>query len=345
MAMSRFHLIFLISFLGLFSCSNDPIAPGTTTSIELSNFPNLPSGYCYRLWFNYPTEIIKNNGGYGLPQNGLNKGLHGNNEYKSICRFTSLDNKISFLDGKQNADVPSGINPNLFADAIITVETLGDSMNTEPTLRVLSGNFTGDEQKATSALTLYGDDAFTLKIKTDLQDSLKNKYFLDSPTSKDLSDFASGIWFANFEPNNITQGLFLTPLPHSTLNNRWIYEAWLSHDSNNRQEYISLGRFKTFDTSDYTKAGEFAGDLLNEAYKFPGEDFVKQGNKRVLTDGTYKVIISLQPFDYDFNFPFLPIQLSNGIIANNISRGSPNTLIGNNNPPMAVVKINRWVVK
>lgn len=333
--MKIFHsILYLLIVIFISSCNTDPIAPGTTSKIEFSNLPSLDSGYCFHLWFSYPksrVNEIKTKSSF----------LHGDNEYLSVSRFTinSLGN-LFYLDSKTNSDVKEGYNPNLFFDAILTIESIKDSFTT-PTVRLLSGNFFGDEITGTAILKLSGDDSFGNKINNDLIDSV-NQYFLDSPTSLDLSDFASGIWFANSDGDSIKKGLFLTELPYTTSNNRWKYEGWVIKEFNNQKEYFSLGKFSKNTGPDATGAGPLAGDNIVSAYQFPGEDFIKQGFKKILNDGNYSVAISLQPYDYDFNKPFVILQNSVSVIPSNLSRKTSSFLKGNKNLPTFKISINRW---
>ena len=286
------HLIGVIA-LGVFSllltsCTTDPEFEELGVTVNAYELPPLDAseGH-YELWFSYPDD----------PVSGKRNAIqHGDASFVSLGKFVvGEDGTMTGLDGDAPSFViPTGYNPNLLIDAVLTVES---SRNSEaPTSRFLAGVFTGTEARGTAVLTMKGFDAFGAGFDTA---NLSGTYQLMTQSTAATDDEAQGIWFINLigQPS-----LKLRRHPINTENEGWTYESWLTRDQGGTIEYISLGEFDNPDSLDNNGAGPNGGPdpILIET---PGEDFV-QGTIRLLNDGTYGILIALQPKELDLDHPF-----------------------------------------
>lgn len=280
-----------LSFL-LTSCTTDPTFDERSVEVRTFDLPPLdPSEGHYELWFSYPDDPV---GGKRLAVQ------HGDALYVSMGKFTvDADGTVRGIGGgAPSFVVPSGYNPGLLADAILTVENPGDDDDV-PSGRFLAGTFTGTESLGEAILTMGGFDAFGAAFDST---NLSGTYRLMTPSTAATDDENEGLWFVDLIGR---ASLGLRNHPINTENEGWTYESWLVRDVGGNLEYISLGTFDKADSLDANGAGPNAGpDPV--PFEAPGEDFV-QGTVRVLNDGTYNVLISLQPKELSMVRPFRPL--------------------------------------
>lgn len=291
----------LLSLVLAAGCTEDPVSPAEPVSVYATALPQLDGALYYELWLSYPTGKLTAGGN---PTPSLTDA-----EYISVGRFrVTADGTLLDLSGNPASFViPEGRNPNLFIDAILTVQQPGVNEGT-PGPCMLSGAIMEDAGSSFIKLELKGDNAFGGTI---VDDSKRyGSFVLDVPTTPDRADYANGIWFidAPRDSNDLTirKGIGLPSLPLVESNERWTYETWLLHYTPSGTEYISLGRFMNPARPDSTGAGPGAGPDLTDVYQEPGEDFVA-GTPRTLNDGSYGVILSLQPTIAPIGHPFIEL--------------------------------------
>src|SRR5262249_14484448 len=90
-------------------------------------------------------------------------------------------------------------------------------------------------------------------------------YHLDTPTTADTSDWASGIWYYDYATNVPT--LHLPDLPIG-----WEYDLWCGTTGQSDPIPYGLGTFGSANGADSDGGGCSAGPV--PAPPFPGEDFI-----------------------------------------------------------------------
>ena len=285
-----------LALLALTGCTEDPLFPQQSMTITAVDVPPLVGPAVYELWLSYPPELAREKG-YGIE--------HDEPEYFSAGRFTvGADGSLRSLDGSAPAAfaIPSGYNPSLIGEAVVSIEPLNDN-DTVPDALFLASVVTGDAERGTATLVATSPRTFDSTALNAVQGS----FVLDAPTSLLSEDQYSGLWFVrhNAPGAPVASSTSLRSLPLSHDNDRWTYEAWLVAHDGARQTYRSLGRFRNPATADSTGPGPEAGPERERAYAFPGEDFVT--SQRRLNDSVYGVIISLQPEDIALAAPVLRV--------------------------------------
>ena len=286
-----FLLVVSVFFsLLLSSCTTDPVFNEVGVEVRAVDLPPLdPAEGHYQLWFSYPDD----------PVSGKRLAVeHSEALYVSFGTFVvDEDGTVRGVDGGTPLfTIPAGYNPSLLADAILTVERPGDDDDI-PSVRFLSGAFTGTEEQGIAVLTLSGNDAFGRAF-----DTISGAYRLITLSTESTDDDNQGIWFIDLIG---LPTLELKAQPVNRENKNWTYESWLIRTVDDEEEYISLGTFNRADTVDANEAGPNAGpDLILRTA--PGEDFV-QGTTRILDDGTYNVMITLQPIGITLDRPYYPL--------------------------------------
>lgn len=316
-------------------CTNDPEFPEQSVQVTVSDLPSLADQATYHLWFSYP-EDRTNNG-----STPFDKIQHGDKEYVNIGAFrvASDGSVISPTGGAATFTIPSGYNPNLIEDAILTVESSAATPST-PGARIIGGVFTGTAAVGRCTLTVKSNDAFGVVIQLD--STLLRTYFLDAPTSLPVDDFMKGIWFGAVNGTAVRPGLSLSPQPLNSANKRWTYEAWLvQRQGASVDSYISLGRFDSIDAPDSNGPGAGAGANPSEAYNIPGEDFVAVSSERMLNDGSYRVVVSLQPTELSLRRPLLTLLQTRDPIPATAVRQQSLPLSVNGTFPVVQVTVNR----
>lgn len=281
----------LSALLLLPGCTTDPVYQESSVLVTTANLPPLAAaeGH-YELWFSYPDD----DGGKRTAA------AHGDAEFVSLGTFVvAQDGTLQGVNGGlATFAIPEGYNANLLIDAILTVEPPGDT-DSDPEGRLLAGTFAGTTSRGVANLTIGGFDAFGLAFDSV---NLNGSAQLMTPSTATTDDEAQGIWFLGF---GFGAGLELRPHPINLENELWTYEAWLTRTQNGATEYISLGTFDNPAAADANGAGPNAGpDAV--PFAVPGEDFVA-GTLRTLNDGTYGVVVALQPIGTNVQRPFFPL--------------------------------------
>lgn len=279
---SRFVPLLLAS-LSFVACVNDPGLDPRTVTVNSADLPPLETseGH-YELWFSYPDDVA-------------GKVAHGDAQYVSLGRFVVNDEgKMRALDGGEPSfAIPDGYLPGLLIDGLLTIESPGDA-DSLPGARLLGGAFSGTADRGVATLTFAGEDAFGVSFSAD---SIAGSFRLTTPTSAGGDDDAQGIWFVT--PTG-SPALTLPNLAVNADSTNWGYVAWLY--TIGQGSYLPLGFFLAPGRRDDTDAGPGAGPFDNP-FNAPGEDFVA-GTPRILNDGTYGVMLSLQPRNLSLSRPF-----------------------------------------
>ena len=293
LSVSRLALLFISLFLT--SCTTDPVFEERGVDVNAFDLPSLdPSEGHYELWFSYPDDPVSGK---------RNAVQHGDALFVSMGKFViDGDGTMKGLDGgAASFTIPAGFNPGLLLDALVTVESPAD-VDDDPSDRYLAGVFTGNEREGFASLRMSGDDAFGNAFDTTY---LRAVYRLQTPSSVATDDEAQGIWFIDLISR---PSIGLRPQPLNLESQGWVYQSWLTQDNGGTVQYISLGTFSDSAALDVNGAGPNGG-TEPVSLSTPGEDFV-QGTIRTLNDGTYGVIISLQPMELQLHRPFYPLLTS-----------------------------------
>lgn len=307
-------------------CSSNPSAPAPTLHATVAGLPRIDQNSFYELWFSIPPTSKR-----------AVKLAHGDHNYVRIAKFRvdESGNPVGLDGGTVSFTLPSTVNASLLEDALLTVEPISGN-DSVPGARFLSGAFTGTAARGVAHMTPNGDDAFNDAFP----ENPSGYAILDAPTTADSSDLGQGIWFVHLDNGEVHPGLPLATLPTVDENPDWTYRAWLVHNNGSASaEYIPLGNFLSPDAIDDNGAGPFAGPLPNTIYAAPGEDFVATDHQRTLNDGTYGVVISLDPSGRNFPAPFLP--LLTGPINLNTTGRLPFTLASAQRDPKIDIVVDR----
>ncbi len=300
----------LVSLLLLSSCTEDPVFPEQSLVVNVSNLPQLEEEGYYELWFSYPEE------GTTIKERSID---HGDQSYFSVGRFVIDDEGAPHAPGGGAASfaLPEGINPNLLIDAIVTVQA-PDARADDPGPRVLSGSFHGSEEQGLATLELSGGDAFGTAL-----DSIRGTVRLETSVNAQVDQRPTALWFVDAQGN---PGLELLVLPLSSDNSEWIYESWIVRETEpDTYEYISMGTFDDPDSPDSNGGGP-GYDALDIPFPVPGEDLSYHGEPVTLNNGSYGVLVTLQPTNITLDRPFLPL-LTLNTISQQMSSGQAQQLI------------------
>jgi hypothetical protein len=294
-------LLPLAAFL-IAGCTDDPLYPSRQVTVGIVDMPYLENGAYYELWLAYPRDAAQKN----PPVVD-----RAERQFISIGMFrVGPSGEVQGTDGvPASFQVPPGYNPELFSDAIVTIQQSGGS-DSLPGAVLLGGTLIRTGGRSVTRLSLNGRDAFGSSLDTLVQDTLVQQngaigsFLLDTPTTPSESDYTQGIWFIRSDLK--TRGLPLPAQPINPLNPGWEYESWLVHHPGSATpEYISLGRFDSASGRDRNGAGPGAGPNISSAYDVPGEDFVAAGTERMLSDSGYGVVVSLAPKSVPLSHPFI----------------------------------------
>lgn len=317
------------------ACTNDPLLPTHQLEVGATGLPQLSDDAYYQLWVSVPTSG-KRSGAEGVS--------HDDAAYLSVGRFRiNSTGRIEALDGGvATFAVPDDADPALLADALLTVER-GQAATT-PGHRMLSGVFTGSQSLGRATLRLNGGDAFGTAIGGDSSINAAGSYTLETPTTDSIDDYPLGIWFVRFVAGGpIEPSLNLPVLPLQDAENPdWIYETFLVRRQNTSlpEEFISLGTFTSATAPDANGPGPHAGPRTESAYAVPGEDFVADGATRLLEDGTYRVVVALQPKGLGLARPVVTL-LQTDAIPSPVSYRQADTLLGPATLPTVTLRIER----
>jgi hypothetical protein len=312
------------------SCTEDPLYPARSITVNGADMPSLVGDAVYELWLSYP------------PERAVRKEPvidHDEPLYFSAGRFIVSDGAIRAVGGgPADFAIPTGYNPSLVFEAIVSVEPLVDD-DTVPDAPMLWGRFTGTASRAHALL-----EAATVRtFDTAAMLARNGSFVLEAPTSEDAADSLSGIWFLSKvrSPGGdpMSPGVDMPALPLNHDNDNWIYEAWLTQrDGAGSVSYVSLGRFRNPANADLTGPGPAAGPNRTAAHGFPGEDFVAP--RRVLTDSAYGVVVSLQPESIAVAAPVLRL-LERPIIGDSVVSGRRVNMTATAKLPLVEVTIDR----
>jgi hypothetical protein len=286
-------LPFIIVLVLLVGCTEDPLFPKNPITVQVTNLPPLSGNAYYELWLSYPRDVV-------------HAGDEGDYEYISAGAFrVDASGNITGLDGGPGTfAIPEGINPELIAGAMLSVERTG-TVDSVPGARMLSGVFAQAIGSRITQLKLGGAAAFGNTLDTMLKGK-QATVLLETPTSREIDDNTQGLWFVKDDLQE--KSLPLPVLPLIPTNSLWVYEAWLvQRDSTGDSMYISLGRFNNSAQPDDNGPGPGAGPLPDSAYAVPGEDFVESGHQRQLNDGTYGVVVALSPTGIPLDRPLVTL--------------------------------------
>jgi hypothetical protein len=307
----------LIIFLALLvGCTEDPLFPKNPITVQVTNLPPLTSNAHYKLWLSYPRDVVR-------------AGDEGDYEYISAGAFRiDAPGTMTGLDGGPGTfAIPEGINPELIAGALLSVERTG-GVDSVPGARMLGGIFVRAIGSRSTQLTLRGSAAFGSALDFVFDTSLTQPprtFLLETPTTREIDDYAQGIWFVTSDLRD--SSLPLPPQPLISTNKLWVYESWLVHrDSTGNTEYISLGRFNDPAEPDDNGPGPGAGPLPDSAFALPGEDFVESAHQRQLNDGTYGVVVALSPVGIPLDRPLVTL-LYRDTIDKGVAARLPMTLV------------------
>lgn len=336
-------LILVTPILLFAACGDEPTAPENfSVSLTAANLQRLQSGEGhYELWISFPER-----------KRNISKVAHGDEDFVSFGKFNlSEDNsRLINLRGEAMVFAPAKqVDINLAVDAIVTVELEGDT-DDEPGSRVIGGEFTGSDREATAALTTAYEDAFDFDFA-----KTSAVYILDTPTTKDGTDFNRGLWWMNPAGSSFpTAGI--NQLPALTDTSGWKYEGWIIDKSGANPITYSTGKFLSSNNFDDDLAGATAGpdgddrngDGRGDGFPFPGQDFVRSAGSvsapLQIDRGNFEARITLEPEPDNSPNPFQLTILADPVIGPNVASSDHAQTMENrvtNTFPTAIVIISR----
>lgn len=171
-------------------------------------------------------------------------------------------------------------------DFVLSIEPVPDTDEAPSAIKIMGGSFSGsDAEVSTDHGAALGDD---------FSSSMGN-YILATPTTIDMTDENSGLWFLHIGSGGPEVGLDLPTLPAG-----WKYEGWAVIDGSP----ISSGTFSAVDTEDDSALYSGSDD---DGPPFPGEDYVANApsGSSFPTDLAGGVaVISIEPFPDNDPAPF-----------------------------------------
>ncbi len=264
--MKKLNLVFLLavsSMVLISSCrdkDDEPTDPTTSTlNLNLTGLQDLGEGYAYEGWIMVD--------GSPLSAGTFTVDADGNLSQTSFeIDAVSLSNASTY---------------------VVTIEPSPDSDPLPSDIKILAGDFSGDEASVSISHTAALGTDFT---------GASGDYILATPTDGDPNaDETSGVWWLN--PAVPAASLILPELPAKG----WEYEGWAVIDGTP----VSTGRFTAVDAAD-----DFAGysGSAADAPPFPGEDFLMNAPDGVtfptdLSGGV--VVISVEPSPDNSADPFV----------------------------------------
>ncbi len=284
--MKKFLFIsLLIPFL--FSCNDDDV---DTTSLQLqfTNLPNLGSDFVYEGWFATSSGV------------------------ETAGRFSVDDNGVMT---PSNFNFPSSL-ANSATGYILTIEPAGetgDALAMPSDVHILAGDFSGD-----SATLSVGDNR---AIGDDFSSSM-GTYILATPSTADMTDEDSGLWF--LDPSGPAPSLTLPTLPSG-----WRYEGWGVQGGTP----FSTGTFTSVSGAD--NSSMFSGP--DPTPPFPGEDFVMNNPAFPISLKGGAAVISVEPFPDNSPEPFIIKPLIGQIPSDAAIKTSYDLSLNQNNMPSGTV--------
>lgn len=174
---------------------------------------------------------------------------------------------------------------------VLSIEPFPDTDPAPSAIKVLGGAF-----NSTSAMV----NVEHMAALGSSYNTASATYILATPTTTDMSDELSGVWFLDNSSGSPMQGLNLPALPAN-----WVYEGWAVIDG----MPVSTGRFSALDMQD--DAANFSG-MDATGPPFPGEDFVQNAPMGLsfptdLTNATIVISIEPEPDNSPKPFAFKPL--------------------------------------
>ncbi len=191
-------------------------------------------------------------------------------------------------------------NGNKISAFVLTIEPNGDSDPAPSNVHYVGGNFSA----STRAVTAVTSDVSA--IGADFTGA-SGSYILATPTNG-AATHNQGIWF-------LSAGQPSLDIPDLT-NTGWAYEGWVVGSGGP----VSTGIF--FTASGVDSDGPGAGAGVMAAPSFPGQDFISPA--RILNDGTYTTVISIEPYPDTDPAPFTVKILNDMIDLNEATETSVN---------------------
>ena len=137
---------------------------------------------------------------------------------------------------------------------VLTIEPNPDSDPAPSNIKLIGGDFQSNTATVdVSHMAALGDDF----------SGASGKYVLATPTTNDMTDELSGLWFLDLSSGMPAVGLSLPDI-----GSNWVYEGWAVIDGNP----VSTGRFSAVDMAWMIQAS-YSGSDDAGAPPFPGEDF------------------------------------------------------------------------
>ena len=167
---------------------------------------------------------------------------------------------------------------------VLSIEPVPDNDPAPAATKILSGAFSG------TTATVNTED-----FLGDFSSTAAN-YILATPTTSDMTDELSGVWF--LDPNGGSPVAGLTDLP--ALADGWVYEGWAVINGSP----VSTGTFSSASGAD--NGAPFSG-ADNAGPPFPGEDFIMNApsGQTFPTDlSGAAIVVSIEPVPDNSTAPF-----------------------------------------
>lgn len=259
------NLLYFGLFLSLImfnSCSDDDAAPQDETgnvNLNIAGLEDLGADYVYEGW------IIVD----GAPVSTGTFTVDANN----------TASQTSFEVAQEDLD-----NATTF---VLSIEPTQDSDPAPSAVKILGGDFTANTATVTVAHGAALGNDFT---------ATNGKYILATPTTSDMTDESSGVWFLDNSSGAPAAGL--TNLP--TLPDGWVYEGWAVIDG----QPVTTGTFSSATGID--EIAPYSGsDAAGPGY--PGEDFITNAPIGLTFPTDLKgttIVVSIEPVPDNSVAPF-----------------------------------------
>lgn len=227
-------------------------------------------------------------------------------QYQFLKRFNSVEKQLVSLNKENLTTLDIDTNTEI-TEFVVTIEKEGDRDEVPNNFELIRGPF------------IKNKAYLEFNIETPVQSS---SFVLATPSDGNLTiNELSGIWFVDNKLENGSLGLSEINKPNFT------YQAMISNTQTN--EILMIGRF-----SDPKSSDDFQKYSLNsKVFNYPGEDFLRNLPEGLepplnLSNGNYRVIISLEPFisGSDFTGEEVFLELFNNNISTNLSPHTSQTL-------------------
>lgn len=246
--------------------------------------------------------IISTNSNGTLTMNLSNLGELGADErYEGwiIVNGSPVSTGIFTIDASGNASATSftvsQANLDAATDYVLSIEPYPDTDPAPSAIKIAGGSFSGNN----ASVSVNHPAALDADFNT-----ASGKYILATPTTTDMTDENSGIWFLDLASGSPMTGLNLPTLPAG-----WVYEGWVVMNG----EPLSTGRFTDVSMAD--DAAPFSGSDA-PGPPFPGEDLVTNApaGQTFPTDlSGATAVISIEPEPDNSMAPFAFKPLVHGI--------------------------------